>query len=159
MNIRNKKHRLCSRIVGMVALAASHLVFPQAYAALGEDVASVASDQVRMQAKLQILNRDSYAIHELQMPTGAKVREFVGHGGKVFAVSWSGGWRPNLRDILGAHYEQFIEGSRGRRVTRGPVRIALPGMVVVMVGHQRNFFGQVCLTDLLPPGLRPEDVR
>jgi hypothetical protein len=87
------------------------------------------------------------------------VREFADHGGKVFAVSWSGGWRPNLRDILGVHYEQFLEGSRGKRVTRGPVRIVLPGMVVVMAGHQRSFFGQVCLTDLLPPGLRPEDVR
>jgi multidrug efflux pump subunit AcrA (membrane-fusion protein) len=114
---------------------------------------------MRMQAKLQITNRDSYAIHELQMPTGAKVREFADHGGKVFAVSWSGGWGPNLRDILGVHYEQFIQGSGGRRVTRGPVRIVLPGMVIVMAGHQRNFFGQVCLTDLLPVGLRPEDVR
>jgi hypothetical protein len=159
MNICPKKSRLCSWVVCVVALAAGSQVSSQAHAALGEDVASVGSDQVRMQAKLQILNRESYAIHELQTPTGAKVREFAGHDGKVFAVSWSGGWRPNLREIMGAHYERFLEGSRARRATRGPVRIVLPDMVIVMTGHQRNFFGQVCLIDLLPSGLRPEDVR
>jgi hypothetical protein len=159
MTMCHKKHRLRSWIFGLAVLATSPQGSSQAHAALGDDVASVASDQVRMQAQLQLLNRDRYAIHELQLPTGAKVREFADHGGKVFAVSWSGGWRPNLRDILGAHYERFVAGSRGRRATRGPVRIDLPGMVIVMGGHQRNFFGQVCLTDLLPPGLQPEDVR
>lgn len=159
MNICYKKHRLRRWIFVIVALAAGPQFFAQAHAALGDDVASVASDQARMQAKLQVLNRDSYAIHELQMPTGARVREFADHGGKVFAISWSGGWRPNLRDILGAHYERFLEGLRGRRATRGPVRIVLPDMVIVMAGHQRNFLGQVCLTDLLPPGLQPEDIR
>jgi hypothetical protein len=159
MNIFPKMHRLRSWLVGMAALAAGTQVSSQAHAALGEDVTTVASDQVRMEAKLQILTRDRYAIHELQMPIGSKVREFVGHDGKVFAVSWSGGWRPNLRDILGVHYEQFLAASRGRRATRGPVRIVLPNMVIIMGGHQRNFFGQVCLLDLLPSGLLPDDIR
>jgi hypothetical protein len=148
-------HWLC----GMAVLVATSQVSLQADAALGDDAPSIALDQKRMQAKLQVLDRGSYAIHELQLPTGARVREFVGNSGKVFGVSWSGGWRPNLRDILGAHYERFLEGMRGRRATRGPVRIALPGMVVIMAGHQRSFFGQVCLLDMLPPGLQPEDVR
>jgi hypothetical protein len=116
-------------------------------------------DQVRMQASLQIWHRDNYAIHELMIPSGTTVRQFVGDSGKVFAVSWSGGWRPNLRDIMGAHYDKFIAGTRGRRVARGVARIELPGMVVVMGGHQRAFFGHVYLTDLLPSGFAPEDIR
>ena len=35
----------------------------------------------------------------------------------------------------------------------------LPGMVVVMGGHLRTFFGQVYLTDLLPVGVQPQDLR
>jgi hypothetical protein len=132
---------------------------PGARAALGEDEASVATDQVRMKARLQVSHRGNYSVHELQVPTGATVREFVGDSGKVFSVSWSGGWRPNLRDIMGDHYDSFIAGTRGRRAGHGPTRIDLPGMVVVMGGYLRTFFGQVYLLDLLPPGLQPEDIR
>ena len=39
------------------------------------------------------------------------------------------------------------------------VRVELPGMVVVMGGHMRNFYGQVYLTDLLPAGVQPENLR
>ena len=142
-----------------VAFALGVQFSSSAHAALGENVSAVATLQARLGASLQIWNRDSYAVHELTTPTGTTVREFVGGSGKVFAVSWSGGWRPNLRDLMGAHYDRFIAGTRGRRATRGPVRIELPGMVVVMGGRQRAFFGQVTLTDLLPAGIGPEDLR
>jgi len=111
-----------------------------------------------MEASLQVWHRDNYTIHELLVPSGTKVRHFVNDSGKVFAVSWSGGWRPNLRDLMGAHYDKFIAGTRGRRVARGVARIELPGMVVVMGGHQRAFFGHVYLTDLVPTGFLPENV-
>ena len=132
--------------------------FP-ASAALGDDVAAVAADQSRMQASLQVWRKSHYEIHELASPAGIKVRQFVGDSGKVFAVSWSGGWRPNLRDIMGDHYDKFIAATRGKRVARGVARIELPGMVVVMGGHQRAFFGHVYLTDLVPAGFLPEEVR
>lgn len=98
-------------------------------------------------------------VHELSAPTGIKVREFVAESGKIFAVSWSGGWRPNLRDIMGEHYDRFIAGTRGRRMARGVVRIELPGMVVVMGGHQRAFFGHVYLTELMPANVALEDLH
>ena len=132
--------------------------FP-ARAALGDDVTAVATDQARMQASLQVWSKSHYEIHELDAPTGIKVRQFVGDSGKVFAVSWSGGWRPNLRDIMGDHYDKFIAATRGKRVARGVARIELPGMVVVMGGHQRAFFGHVYLTDLVPAGFLPEEIR
>jgi Protein of unknown function (DUF2844) len=130
-----------------------------ARAALGDDVAAVAVDQARMQASLQVWRKGNYAIHELASPSGTKVRNFVGDSGKVFAVSWSGGWRPNLRDIMGAHYDKFIAATHGKRIARGVARIELPGMVVVMGGHQRAFFGHVYLTDLVPVGFLPQEIR
>ena len=129
------------------------------HAALGDDVAEVAADQARMQASLQVWRGSNYTIHELASPSGTRVRQFVGDSGKVFAVSWSGGWRPNLRDIMGTHYDRFIAATRGKRVARGVARIELPGMVVVMGGHQRAFFGHVYLTDLVPAGFMPEDIH
>ena len=132
---------------------------PAARAALGDEVSAVAADQARLQASLQVWRKDNYTIHELALPTGTKIRHFVGDSGKVFAVSWSGGWRPNLRDIMGDHYDGFIAATRGKRMARGVARIELPGMVVVMGGHQRAFFGHVYLTDLVPAGFLPEEIR
>lgn len=150
--------RLRHWLGAVLALALVLGISPRTFAALGDDVAAVAADQAHMQASLQVWRQDNYAVHELTTPSGVKVRQFVGDSGKVFAVSWSGGWRPNLRDIMGTHYDGFIAATRGRRVARGVARIELPGMVVIMGGHQRAFFGHVYLTDLLPAGFASADI-
>jgi len=156
---RRNFRRLSAWAGAALALAVVFQFSSRAQAALGDDVAEVAVDQARMQASLQVWRSGNYAIHELTSPSGIKVRHFVGDSGKVFAVSWSGGWRPNLRDIMGAHYDRFIAATRGKRVARGVARIELPGMVVVMGGHQRAFYGHVYLTDLVPAGFLPEEIR
>jgi hypothetical protein len=125
---------------------------PKARAAVGDDVSVVAADQARLKASLRIVPMKGYAIHELTSPVGAIVREYVAGTGKVFAMSWSGGWRPNLREVMGSRYDQYIEATRGQRRARGPVRIELPGMVVSMGGYLRTFWGHVVLTDLAPTG-------
>jgi hypothetical protein len=153
----NLRYRRWSLAIAALVLAGG--ISPHAKAALGEDVASVTSLKAKLGASLRVRARERFAIHELALPTGTKVREFVGEAGKVFAVAWSGGWRPNLRDIMGSHYERFIAATRGRRAIRGIVRIELPGMVVVMGGHLRNFFGHVVLTELVPAGLSPDELR
>ncbi len=143
---------------GVCALAAAHLATP-AYAGLGDEVSSVERDRSTMRAKLRVSKRANYEVHELALDTGATVREFVGQDNKVFAVSWSGGWRPNLRDLFSTHYDRYVAGTRGLRHARGPVRIELPGMVVFMGGHLRHFFGYAYLTEQTPAGFVPEDVK
>lgn len=133
-----------------LALLLALLFAAPARAALGDDVATLAADQARLHATLTVAHRASYAIHELAMPTGVRLRHFAGANGKVFAVSWSGGWRPNLRDVMGTHYDDFIAATRGRPMRRGVVRIETRGMVVVMGGPQRAFFGHVYLIEQVP---------
>jgi hypothetical protein len=153
MNRRTYSSRLSLFFVGALAAFGSS---PNARAAVGDDVSAVAADQTRLQASLRILPMKGYAIHELTSPVGATVREYVGNSGKVFAVSWSGGWRPSLRDIMGSRYDQYIQATRGQRRARGPVRIELPGMVVAMGAYLRTFWGHVVLTDLAPSGWQEE---
>src|SRR3569623_38646 len=106
------------------ALALVTLLATPARAALGDDVATVAAAQARLYADLTVSHRGSYAIHELAMPSGIRLRHFVGGDGKVFAVSWSGGWRPNLREVMGSHYDDFIAATRGKPIKRGVARVA-----------------------------------
>jgi hypothetical protein len=159
MKLRSSRVRACRPWLFAATLLLVGQHAQEAGAALGDDASAIVAEQARVGARLRMFQRAKYAMHELAMPTGTRLRQFVGESGKVFAVSWSGGWRPNLRDVMGAHYDRFIAGTRGRRATRGIVRIELPGMVVVMGGRQRAFFGQVTLTDMLPAGLAPEDLR
>ncbi len=137
--------------LGTALLGAVTVFSPSVRAALGDDATAVVADQARLQAKLRIVRHDAFTVHELAAPSGVTIRHFVGNAGKIFAVSWSGGWRPDLRDLMGSYYDSFIAATRGHRVARGVARIELPGMVVVMGGPQRASFGHVILTDLAPP--------
>jgi hypothetical protein len=130
-----------------------------ARAALGDDVSVVEQDRVQMHANLQIRRNANYDVHELDTAVGATVREFVGQDGKVFAVAWSGGWRPDLRMIMGTHHARYIEHTRGKRRSLGPMRVELPGMVVFMGTYLRTSFGHVYLTDQLPTGFSPEELK
>jgi hypothetical protein len=157
--VASKVIRCCRALCTVGVLAAGLGWSSHAQAALGEDADSVTADQVRLQAKLQLVQNRNHTIHELQLPTGGRVRQFVGATGKVFAVSWSGDWRPDLRELMGKHYDRFLAAMKDRPKGHGPVRIEIPGLVVVMGGHQRAFFGHAYLTDLVPQGFHAEDIR
>jgi len=129
-----------------------------ASAALGEDEASVASDQAHLMASVRILHSDRYTMHELEMPTGTKVREYLDSDGKVFGVAWQGPFRPDLRKLLGAHYQTYLKAA-GTRAARGPINISLPGLVIHMSGHQRAFYGRAYLADRVPQGLSTDEIR
>jgi hypothetical protein len=155
---RESSGRIVRWLLAACALAAALFTTP-AHAGLGDEVASVEKDRTTLKAKLRVSKHASYDVHELALDTGATVREFVGQDNKVFAVSWSGGWRPNLRELFSKHYDRYIEGTRNLRRARGPVRIELPGMVIFMGGHLRHFFGYATLTEQLPAGFVPEDAQ
>jgi hypothetical protein len=130
-----------------------------ARATLGDGEASIEANRAKFQAQVRVQRRTKFSVHELSLPAGGKVRQFVARGGKVFAVSWSGGWRPDLRELMGTHYERYLAAMKGKFVPRGPVKIELPGMIVVMGGHQRALFGRIYLLEHVPANTRLEDIR
>src|SRR5258707_839901 len=78
-----------------------------AHSALGADAGSIDRDRVQFKAALRTLALPSYTVHTLDLPGGTVVREFVGASGVVFAVSWSGPFRPDLRQTLGVYFDRF----------------------------------------------------
>jgi hypothetical protein len=144
---------------GLCTLAALGVHVAPAFAALGDEVSAVERDRARMNGHLQVRRRSNYDIHEIATPLGTTIRELVSRDGKVFAVTWSGEWRPDLRDMMGQHYERFSARAQGKRRARGPVRIELPGLVVYMDGYLRTFWGHVYLSDQLPPGFSPDALQ
>jgi Protein of unknown function (DUF2844) len=148
------------RIAG-IAIIALALPFP-APASLGGDMATVQADQMRMQGTLRSTNTQAYNIHEIQAPNGVAVREFVSPAGKVFGVAWQGSTHPDLRQILGTYFDQFtqaVQAERAHHPGHGPLSIQTPGLVVQLGGHMRAFVGRVYVPEMMPVGVRAEEIR
>jgi hypothetical protein len=144
---------------GLFAILA--LPFPVS-ASLGGDVSSVQADQMKMQGSLRTTSADSYKVHEIQTPAGVAVKEYVSPTGKVFAVTWQGPFPPDLRQLLGPYFDQYVQAVQAQQAQRhghGPVLIQEPGLVVQITGHIRSFRGSAYVPQMLPAGVHPEDIR
>jgi hypothetical protein len=137
----------------------SMLVSVPAAATLGEDVSSVRVDQAQMQGTLQVTSAAKFAVHEIQLPSGTAVKEYVSPAGMVFAVSWKGPWLPDLRQVLGRYFEQYTEAAKTQGGGPGPSVTQQPGLVVQSGGHMRAFFGRAYAPQMLPRGVLAEDIQ
>jgi hypothetical protein len=156
-----------------ILLALFLLLLPfNAWAALGDNAASVLVDQASMKGTLQSTDNRTYVLHEITMASGAKVREYVTPGGAVFGVAWEGQFSPNLEQLLGAYYQQAQQAVAQQtaatqtqqdgvpvRRARGPMVIETPGLVLVQTGHMRSFHGVAYVPQLVPQGVQASDVR
>jgi hypothetical protein len=133
-----------------------------AHASLGGDITSVHDDQAKLQGTLQTTSKSSYDVHQIQGMSGLVVREYVSRSGAVFGVAWQGRTHPDLRQVLGASYDQYIQAIQAQRTQRhghGPLLIQTPGLVVQTGGHMGALTGKAFIPQSLPGGVRPEDIQ
>jgi hypothetical protein len=154
---------VATRLAGCGVLMLILILPTTVCAALGGNVASVDADRVRMQGALtQIVRSESFALHEIRSASGTMIREYVSTSGTVFAVVWQGPWLPDLRQVLGEHFDQYqtaLRTARRDRKARGAVMIDGPDLVVQLSGHPRSFFGRVYVPALMPQGVQVESIR
>jgi len=146
---------------GGVLLIMLGLTLP-GFAALGGTVDSVAEDQAHMRATAQIKEANLYNIHELKLPSGTVVREYVSTNGRVFGVAWHGPFIPDLPQILGTYFQQFSAAAQDNKhgaVGRRALTIQQPGLVVESMGHMRAYSGRAYDPSLLPMGVGPDAVQ
>jgi hypothetical protein len=145
------KPLLYMRIAHALTAASSALSFG-AYAALGQTVATVDSDQVRMHAVARTASTQSaYSVHTMTLPSGTLVREYVAANGIVFGVAWEGPTLPDLKSLLGASFDQYVSAGAARRGT--PLAVSNSNLVVYSGGHLRAFSGYAYLPQAVPAGV------
>jgi hypothetical protein len=154
-NLRPLSWRI-ALLVGAAAIA-SMAALP-VEAALGESVASVETDRLQVGGTLRVLPSAAYTVHELQVPSGTVVREYVSPAGTVFGVAWQGPSMPDLRQMLGTYFDRYVAAASQRK-TRGLVAIDQPGLVVQSGGHMRAFVGKAYIPEALPPGVTADSIR
>jgi hypothetical protein len=102
---------LYSVIAAAVALAAAH----SAHAELGQTAASINLDQRRLAPRAMSVHAVRAAKrHEMTLGNGGAVREFTNTDGTVFAVSWMGPRRPDLRQLFGSAYFQRFQADNAQ---------------------------------------------
>jgi hypothetical protein len=131
-----------------------------ARAALGGDSASVLADGAELHGVVQAEARPLYDIQEITAD-GMRVREYLSRDGVVFGVSWSGPAPPNLRHLLGTHYEAYAAAlaTLNHPGLHRSVRVALPELVVESGGHLRAYGGRAYLPLAVPAGVPTAELR
>jgi hypothetical protein len=131
-----------------------------ALASLGGDVTSVAADQANMKASLEVKQAEGYEVRALRVPGGTVVSEYVSPAGRVFAVAWHGPFFPEMQQILGSYFQQYSAALQEKKpYGHRPLNLAQPGLVVQTGGHMRAYVGRAYIPEMLPQGLKVDEIR
>jgi Protein of unknown function (DUF2844) len=150
-----------SCILPLLCLAAV-LTPLSAFAALGGDMNSVVNDEASLHGSLLSTPTSSFTIHEIHSQSGTVIREYMSRTGTVFAVSWSGPWLPDMKQLLGPYFQQYESAAQAQTSVHGgrrPLQIAQPEFVFQLSGHPRSFVGRAYLPNMLPPNVQAEAIQ
>ncbi len=137
-----------------VAAAVWLAAAPAAHATLGGARDGVDRDQASLAASLSSTAATTHTVHALTLANGVVAREFIGASGVVFAVTWHGPARPDLRQLLGSYFNtlQADNAPRAGRRTRAPLAVNRSDFVVESGGHSGAFWGVAFLPKMAPAG-------
>jgi len=124
-----------------------------ASAALGEPETSIQADAAKFQGAVNSTQLLTYRVHEIDLPSGTVVREFVAQGGAVFAVAWHGPTVPNLRQALGQYFNNYVVAAQASPLNHRRLDIAQADLVVHATGHMRSFTGIAYIPQAIPSGV------
>lgn len=142
-------------------IAASLLVASGASAGLGGGRPSVQLDRAQLGARLQATPQAGRTAYAMTLANGGSVKEFTNSAGAVYAVTWSGPGKPDLRALLGGHFQalQTASARLDPRFRRVPVHVHQADLVVQTGGHMGYFWGVAYIPSLAPAGFSVADLK
>jgi hypothetical protein len=143
------------------AIAGSLAVSSGAIAGLGGKAPSIQADRAQLGASLHATPQAGRTTYAMALPNGAAVKEFTNATGAVFAVTWSGPGKPDLRALLGSHFQALQAASRVRdpRFRRVPPQVHQSDLVIQTGGHMGYFWGVAYIPSLAPAGFSVADLK
>lgn len=157
-SLRRRLSPIGSSFAAAICCAAA-LLPAAAQAGLGAAYSSIAADQAQMHASVKVTERAGYEVHELALPTGTTVREYVTGAGIVFAVAWNGPSMPNLRQMLGPYYADFKAAAQATPGSRNHLNLSRSDLKIQAGGHMRAFFGRAVLVGSVPTGVSSDELQ
>jgi hypothetical protein len=152
----------CSRLL-LPLVGAMFVPFSCARAELGGPVSGVRADSGRAGARLSSVSMGRYTRQDLVRANGGSVREFTNADGHVFAVTWSGPGKPDLRVLLGRYFGSLQTAGRtsGRWMhsLRHPVQVTNSNLKIQATGHMGWYRGVALVPSLQPRGFSTDDLQ
>lgn len=139
--------------LGMVVAVAG-----PARAELGGKADSIATDKQHLRVHSHAVSVGAgQTAHTLVLDNGTVVHELVNAAGKVFAITWQGSGKPDLRQLLGTHFTAFqaAHAPHGARHRRIPPQVHHSDLVIETGGHPGGFWGLAWLPGQAPAGFDP----
>jgi hypothetical protein len=128
-------------------------------ATLGQGGSTVDTDRVQLRAQRAITQSAAYSVHQLTLPGGTQVREYLDPSQKVFAVAWNGPSIPDLRQLLGSYFPRYQSATKAVGRARRGVAVDASDLVIHTGGHARAFFGVAYLPGQMPSGVTAEQIQ
>lgn len=137
------------------ALAASAFWPLASYAVLGgapTDAGATARSMLQSAAVAPYTMRESedadgVTIHEYALPTNV-----------VFAVTWQGPVRPDMRALLGSYFPNFTNAGASQTRGAGPMVEHSGDFHIESAGRAGHFFGRAVLPRLVPANVRVDQL-
>jgi hypothetical protein len=138
------------------------LVLPCAVdAELGGAMTGVQVDRAHLDARLTSTPRGTHTRHDMTLPNGGLVREFTNANGRVYALTWSGPGKPDLRSLLGGYFDRLQAGNTriNPRARRQPMQLVRSDVVIQTGGHMGYFWGVAYIPALAPVDFAVTDLQ
>ena len=131
------------------------------WAGLGSTPANLGPRVLAAQTHRESTGLAAYTDSEKKLESGTVVHEYSDANGTVFAVSWSGPYLPDLKELLGAHFDTMVEHAKKVPPAARRSRLVLKrsDLVIVSGGHMGAFAGRAWLPAKLPAGFKPGDIK
>lgn len=130
-----------------------------AWANLGGDGASVMADSAALRGQLRTTPTVQYDMHAISND-GLVVHEYTTRQGRVFAVTWQGPFKPDLRQLLGDYFASYQSAASQQRAGSHRVfALSRPDLVIESTGRLRGFRGLAYLPALVPSGVSVQQLR
>ncbi len=130
-----------------------------AFATLGS-APSGPDRRVLSQTAAQPTSAAPYTDLKETLESGTEVHQYVNDRGTVFAVSWSGPFLPDLKEMLGTHFGTLVDHVKQRPGGAGAqVQVRQDDVVIFSGGRPGAFEGRAWLPALLPAGFDTNAVR
>lgn len=126
-----------------------------ASAALGEIESSVEQDRLRFAMHRAVQHQAFHRLHTLEDSNGARIHQYVGPHGQIFAVAWQAPYKPDLLKLLGDAGTSYASASEAAARKGGIQRQFLHqtnDLVVLSTAYLNRYSGYAYRKSLIPQG-------
>lgn len=124
-----------------------------AHAALGEAESGIEQERLHFGMQRAVQHQFSYRLHTLEDSNGARIQQYVGARGQIFAVSWQTPYKPDLLKLLGnsgSSYAQATEGAARKGGVQRQFLHQTDDLVVLSTAYLNRYSGYAYRKSLLP---------